>query len=362
MIDGLIELCENKIDLYLFTSYLEKKPEVKINRKIFKDLPSGNKTNKFLRFFLEIFLGIKVCFFSLLKKKPDLFVISSPSFFAAIIISIYCIIFKIEYFLEVRDAHPDVMVASSLLKENSIMYRVFNFFGVMMYSNAKKIIVSNKGIYKRLKKYTNSDIEVIYNGFPDRMLELSDNKYSKFTICFHGILATFQDVPSLVKLIGLLKNEKNIDIYVIGYGPKESYLKGLSQSNLNFMGKLSPDKTLEIVSKCHLGISIRTDDPISRDCFPVKIWEYIGASIPSIVVPYSEAGAFLDGNKFGFQFNTGEEIKIANKIKELSNDRNIYNSYVKNIKEKHAVFLRSVTGLEIAESILNVLKGMDENK
>jgi glycosyltransferase involved in cell wall biosynthesis len=351
VIDGLLEIKSYDTRLQLYTTFLGKKPDISIDHKVFRDLPSGNKTNKYLRFFLEIWLGLKICLDSLAKTKPNLFMISSPSFFAAIVISLYCRLRSIHYILEVRDAHPDGMIASGVLKENTVIYKVFTFFGKIMYSNAQKIIASNEGIANRLRAYTKSNIEVIFNGFPDKMVEVKKIKYEKFTLCFHGILALFQDVPSLVRIIQLLCDTE-INIIVIGYGPKEGLLKSLSQKNFSYLGKLDPDRTLEVISKCHLGISIRTDDPISRDSFPVKIWEYIGAKIPSIVVPKSEAGDFLEANKIGLQFNSGREKEIVNKIIELSKDHDHYKIYKDNIDRQSSFYLRSVTGRQVAQSIL----------
>ena len=354
VIDGLIKNKNNETKLRLYTTFLDKKPNISVDHRVFRDLPSGNKTNKHLRFLLEIWLGVKVCLDSLIRKKPNLFIISSPSFFAAIVISIYCKLRSINYVLEVRDAHPDGMVASGVLQETDLIYKVFIFFGKIMYSNAKKIIASNEGIAKRLTAYTKANIEVIFNGFPDKMKEIQNNKYEKFTLCFHGILALFQDIQSLVKIIKLLQ-DTDINIVVIGYGPKEELLKGIPQKNFNYLGKLDPNRTLEIINKCHLGISIRTDDPISRDCFPVKIWEYIGAKIPSIVVPKSEAGYFLENNKLGFQFSSGKEKDVVNKILELSKDYNLYKTYSNNIDHHYPLYLRSVTGNQVALSMLKIV-------
>ena len=199
-----------------------------------------------------------------------------------------------------------------------------------------------------LLNYTSLDkITLVENGFNER--PKCRNKFENFTVCFHGILGEFQDVDGLLTVGRLLKRE-GIDFIVIGYGKKEHLLE--SADEITFLGRKSPEATLEIVERCHLGISLRTNDEISRNSFPVKVWEYVGMSLPCIISPISEAGIFVENYGLGAQFEFGEYEEILKKILE-------FKSGLWKVKDSKALsnFNRSSTGRAAAEAIHNYFEG-----
>ena len=65
---------------------------------------------------------------------------------------------------------------------------------------------------------------------------MNSKKHKKFSICFHGVLGHLQDIENLLILVESL--EKEIDFYVVGYGPKEKLLKdGIKVTFLPFLIK-----------------------------------------------------------------------------------------------------------------------------
>ena len=285
------------------------------------------------RLFLEIILGFKVIknfFFK--KEKPNLIIISSPNYFTAIIIFFFSIIFNIKYVIDVRDLYPQVFVDLYLLKENSLIYKILSFLSNKIYNKSSMILCTGQGLKKEIKiKSPKSDIQVYYNGFSSKLREVNNIKHEKFTLCFHGTLGYYQDIKLLLK-IALLVKPYDINIVIIGYGIKEKLIKDSKLSNLNFLGKLSFDKTIYEISRCHMGISTRIDNHLSRLSFPVKIWEYIGLGIPSIVCPLSEAGDFIKQNKCGFVFKNSEVNLIVKNIVRCKKNKKNYEQLTKNCK------------------------------
>ena len=71
------------------------------------------------------------------------------------------------------------------------------------------------------------------------------------------------------------------------------------------------------VSRCHLGLCLRRADEVSRDAFPIKVWEYIGLKIPSLVTPECEAGDFVEKHRCGMQFSAGDTQSMLTTILTL---------------------------------------------
>ena len=309
--------------LYLLTT--EAVPdEPYANVVTFSRSKAGNKRSFVLRAVEETVLGLKIAL-HLAIKRYDRVVMSTPSYLAAVPVSYVLNLMRTPYVIELRDVYPESFAEAKVLQKDSIIYRLMVFVSSRMYSNAAGILCATNGIKKLLSPYEDlPPVNVVYNGF-DEVYNPSDiDKYEDFTVCFHGVLGHFQDVQGLVIVADKLQKQ-GIKLLVIGYGPKEAVL-GLSK-NIIFLGKKPHDETMQIIAKCHVGLSLRSNDLISINSFPVKVWEYVGMKVPCIVSPLSEAGDFVESNGFGRQVNFGDYDEIVDiimdykrSLKHSSND------------------------------------------
>lgn len=356
IIEGLAKL-SNEVSLKLYTT-VEKNNLRGIDQTVvISGLSEGNKSNYVFRLIKEILIGFKVGLRIIFKfHKPDLLIISTPSYFAFLVIGFLVKFRKIKYALEVRDIYPEVFYYSGLLKKFKIIYKILDFMTIKVYKSAAIIICSNKLIEKNINvKVPNVKTDTVFNGFPDNLMDLSENKFDKFTLCFHGVLGVFQDVNTLKNVITKLKN-LNINIIALGYGPKENLLKNIDQNNFKFLGRKTLNETIGIISKCHLGLSLRTKEYISLNCFPVKNWEYLGAAIPSINTPQNEAALFCSKHEIGQSLESGDVDMIINQINKYLNDNDFYKLQSNNCKIIRDKYTRSNTGDLAAKIFLNIIK------
>ena len=251
IIEGLGKLSD-EVNLKLYTTVEKNKLKEIDKTVVISGLSEGNKSNYLFRLIKEILIGFKVGFRIIFKyNKPDLLIISSPSYFGFLVIGFLAKFRKVTYALEIRDIYPEVFYYSGLLKKFKIVYKILYFMTINVYKSAAIIVCSNKLIEKNINvKVPNIKTETVFNGFPDKLIDLSENKFDKFTICFHGVLGVFQDVNTLKNVITKLKY-LNINVIAIGYGPKENLLRDIKQDNFKFLGRKTLNETIEIISKCH---------------------------------------------------------------------------------------------------------------
>ena len=356
IISPLNDVCKStglQVDVITTSKVVEKNNSIKFHKVI--SSKKGNKDKYLKRIIYEFLTGINSCILLTFKiKKPDLIIISCPSYISFLIISIYSRLRGIDYALEIRDIYPEVLKYSGMIKQKFV-YNFFNIITRSIYNHSKLIICSNKKIEKNIEsKINHKRIKTVFNGFPYEIIELSKEKYKKTTIVIHGVMGVFQDVITLKKVIGALNNE-DVNIIAIGYGPKENILKNISQSNFQFLGRKSLDETLKIVAKCHIGLSLRNDDYISKNSFPVKNWEYLGAAIPTINTPESEAAHFCIDNKIGYMFESGDLYSIVNTIKKIISNRNLLEIQSKNCKSIRENYSRNITGKNALELFINLI-------
>jgi len=324
----------------LTTEREAKEPDVEIIT--FRYSKTGNKRVFILRALEEFFLGLRVSL-HIFFVGYDRVVLSSPSYLAAIPISIMLTLKKIPYVIELRDIYPESFLEAGLVNKGALHYKALKMMSQHLYSKSQGILCATEGLKRLLEPYRNlPKMDVVYNGF-DAVNSGRSGKYDDFTVCFHGVLGVFQDIDGLVLIAEKLR-ELGITLLVIGYGSKEDLIR--SSPNINFLGKKSHEETMEIISKCHVGLSLRSNDQISINSFPVKVWEYIGLGIPCIVSPLSEAGEFVESNQFGRQVAFGDYDGVIKAIIDFKDSLDLEPSeYVR------AMYSRERTGLAAAEKL-----------
>ena len=289
------------------------------------------------------------------RHRPNVAIISSPAYISALVQTFLAQCRGIPYVLEMRDIYPQVYVEASLIKKDSIIYKLFRLLSRRMYKGASLVLCATKGLAREvLREEPLSNVKCVYNGFPAQLSFRKAGKRQRFTVCFHGVLGFFQDIDTLLQLAERLEPH-DIDVLVIGYGRKESPLQNSKLNNLLFLGRQSFERTIEEVERCHLGLCLRLNDNISKDAFPVKVWEYLGLGIPCIITPPCEAGDLIEKHNCGVVFNTGDVEKILTVILRGKNDPTYLAQLSENCKHLAHSHTREQTGMAAAQAIVDVI-------
>lgn len=283
--------------------------------------------------------------------RCDLAVISTPGYLAALMIAAAARKRGVPYVLELRDVYPQVYAEAGLLRRGSWLYRFFERRTRVMYTGARAVIAATRGLARTVAEDApQARVHPVYNGFPSKLLARRASKHERFTICFHGVMGFFQDIETLVEVArALLPHE--VDMVVVGYGRKETLIAAAGLPNLQFLGRQPFDATVEHVERCHLGLCLRKDEEISRDAFPVKVWECLGLGLPSIVTPACEAGEFLEAEGCGFQLPAGDVQRIVEQVLQLKNDPDELAALTGRCRQTAQRFTREQTGLEAARVV-----------
>jgi glycosyltransferase involved in cell wall biosynthesis len=318
--------------------------------------PKSHNKGFLKRTLKELKLGFDaVLALSRFKEDVDFIYISSPSYLASLVLATYYVLRKRRFVFEVRDIYPQAFAYAGVIKEKGVIYKFFSYLSNLAYKRAELNISATEGIGQIIEQNVPDSKNLIsFNGFPASFLSVNSEKFECFTLVFHGTLGLFQDVELLCDLARQLEDYNDIDLVVIGHGPKSELVERVSKSNQNirFLGSLNHKETIDVVSKCHVGLSFRLDDPLSFISFPVKNWEYIGLAIPSIITPFgSEAGRFLEKNTCGIQIKERDVKAIMNVVLKLKSDKDYYQSYVDNCLH----IRKSYTREAISDSLVKTL-------
>jgi glycosyltransferase involved in cell wall biosynthesis len=287
----------------------------------------------------------------------DLAVVSTPGYLAALVIAAAARKRGIPYVIELRDVYPQVYAEAGLLSRSSWLYRFFARRSGRMYEGARAVIAATRGLARTVSEDSPAArVHHVYNGFPAELLGRAAPKHARFTVCFHGVMGFFQDIETLAEVARRLVPH-DVDVAVIGYGRKEPLIAGSGLPNVRAFGRLSFEATMAEVERCHVGLCLRKDEAISRDAFPVKVWEYLGLGLPSIVTPLCEAGEFLERNGCGIQLPAADVDRIVGEILRLRSDEGALSAMAQRCRQTAPRFTREATGSEAAGIVAHCAEG-----
>ena len=289
-------------------------------------------------------------------RRCDLAVISSPGYLAALMIAAAARRFGVPYVLELRDVYPQVYAEAGLLRRGSLLYRFFTRRTRRLYEGARAVIAATQGLARTVSEdASGATVHHVYNGFPSDLMVRRAAPHERFTVCFHGVMGFFQDIETLVEVAQrLLAHE--VDMVVVGYGRKEGLVAGAGLPNLRFLGRQPFERTMVEIERCHIGLCLRKDDDISRDAFPVKVWEYLGLGLPSLVTPICEAGDFIEAQGCGKQLPAGDAGRIVEAILALQHDRGVLRAMSDRCRNAAAGYTREQTGLQAARIVARCIQ------
>lgn len=339
-------------DIEVHTTTLQPTPLPGVNMVVLGGSDVENSAGLVVRTLGELQMGWSAARSLLAGSRPrDLLVVSTPSYLAALVICARARARRVPYVLDLRDIYPQAYAASGLIRPDGCLYRFFDARSRAMYRGALRVITATQSLAREVRRAAPGiDAECIYNGFPSSLGWRSTTKHQRFTVCFHGVLGFFQDIETLIDVARRL-GAHDIDVVAIGYGRKEVLLRSCRVANLRFLGRLSFEQTIAEVEQCHVGLCLRSEDEVSKDAFPVKVWEYLGLGMPCVVTPPCEAGAFLEQHGCGFQAPAGQVDTIVRRILRLKHQPLELEGMSQRCRSAGANFTREALGIQAAELI-----------
>lgn len=323
-------------------------------RSIGKD-PGDNRAKLHERVLSEVRLGA-IAIGHLIRLRPSLVIVSTPGFLMAAGVCLYLRLARIPYVLDVRDLYPEVYAEAGLLKRNGLIYSILSWLSDGLYAGACRAVGATKGLSKRISRARwDEAVPTIYNGCPQALRAIRPRKRKRFTVCFHGVMGFYQDIETLTAVAEALEPH-GVDVVVVGYGRKEGLLREAHASNLSFLGKMSFERTIQEISTCHVGLCLRTDEPISRDAFPVKLFEYVGLGLPVIVTPPSEGGDFVEQTGVGVVRASGDVAGIVAEVLRLRDDREHFQACAGACELAGDAFGREAQAVQFSDIVMSAIR------
>jgi len=277
-----------------------------------------SKFSYILSFIINVSL---VGLFLLIKKRFDTIFVFAPSPPTVVIPGIFLSkIKKIPCMMWLHDVWPESLDLLGYKKSN-LIYILISKLMVKIYQNCHGIFTQSKSLKEHILKFkVNKNVfhlpvhaEATYLNLPKK------NNNRKFKIYFFGNIGLAQDIPSVLKTIEILKNDKNIEWIFVGEGKMKNWLKEkIKQKKLDKNVTLKSMVQLNKVSLYYkdadaLLISLKKDK-----CFnlilPAKVQSYLASGIPIFSMGNGETYSTTKSASCGIYCEAGNYKKFAKLI------------------------------------------------
>lgn len=288
-------------------------------------------------------------------RKFDFFILTSPPFFGMVIPAFVCFLFSRRYVFDVRDRYPQVFFSLGLLRRDSYAGRILLALERFIYRHSAMVTTVTSALAKEIANETQIVPKVVMNGF-DATVVLQGVDVRKSgapkVIFMHGLFGRLFDINSFVDIVRYCGVNAGPHQFVIaGYGPGIQEITEMKLKNLSYVGHLSHQEVLQHLAKADFGLSVHTNQPSTNAGFAVKVFEFIGAGIPSIVIPKNESGIEVEREGLGWSFDNSQSIECARLIADLIDDRIDTKPFRDNLHLKRSRYSRQVQSAIFANYI-----------
>lgn len=255
------------------------------------NLPIDNFQNKkglIKRTYRELIFSCFVLLKLLFAPQNTILVIASPPFF---LLLVYVLLPRKRgqlRVLDVRDIYPDVFVDAGLLQRSSILFRVLAAVERWAYTRSDLVLTVCDSLAEKIRQRAPStNLQLVLNGYGDSFHRDSNGEDSTtvarpFTIISHGNFGRFQNVDLLNRLV---KRTGHLPLRYrfVGFGANFDQIT--PSPNVEIENAVSHEEIPALLAEADLGLSVRSSDSVGRNAIPVKVLEYLGMGIPSLVFP-----------------------------------------------------------------------------
>jgi glycosyltransferase involved in cell wall biosynthesis len=311
---------------------------------------------------------------SLIQKKPDIVVATSPQFFAAVAGWVIAARFRKPFVFELADLWPASVVALGAMRPSFGM-RMVEKLELHLYHRAKAVIALTEAYKNDLiaRGIPPQKIVVVQNGVETSLFkpqirnqELSKryNLDGKFVLGYIGTHGMAHDLLNVIKAAEILADEDDIRFMFVGDGAeREMLVEQVKERRLGnmVMVPLQPKETMpDYWSLCDMALVHMKDIPILKTIIPAKIFEAMGMGLPVLLVsPKGEASNIIETDKAGLWINAADAAELAITILNVQNDEASRHVWANNSLEAAKLHTREIQAKRMISALEVVIKGDD---
>ena len=301
-----------------------------------------------------------------LHKRCGLVVLTSPPFFTNVLCALGCVLARMPYVLDVRDRYPQVLFDLRVLDSSRWPGRLLIRLEHWLYRHAFARLAATRGLSRNIEADCSVSVPVFRNGFDADVFEHfscppQPRRAPKFRVLIHGLFGRLFDADTFLNIAKTCAEEAPPHEFVLaGYGPNLQMVLDKALPNVSYLGHLDHAQVLVLLEEVDLGLSLHLEQ--AKDSFPVKVFEYIGAGLPCVVMPRSEAGIEVQAAGMGWAFDGGDWKACSRLLTELMQNPERLHSVAQRTHEQRLQYSRQHQATALIDAVQRWQSGPPENR
>lgn len=267
-------------------------------------------------------------------RDVDLVMGTTPPIFQAVSAWFVAAVRRKPFLLEVRDLWPEFGVSMGVLT-NPLLIALGRWLERFLYARATHILV-NSPAYKEYMiskgvpadKVTfiayGTDVDMFNPQVDGSAIRAELGLQEKFVVLYAGALGQANDIDTLLRAAGRLKDEEKIRFVLFGDGKERPRLQAeaerLGLRNVLFAGTRPKREMPQVVAAADVCLAILQDIPMFRTTYPNKVFDTMAAGRATVLVIDGITRTLIESSGGGVYVQPGDDAQLAQTILELSKD------------------------------------------
>ena len=245
-------------------------------------------------------------------EKPDVIMVSSPSFFAVISAWRLSRRYKVPFVFEVRDLWPGIFKELGTIKSDRLL-SIIEKLELFLYRKASAVVTVTKGFAKDIasRGINANKLYVITNGVDDTELENATNPRKDGSLeklqgdlqltpltkvlLYIGTHGPSQALGQIIDAARIMMNQSDVLFLFVGGGADKERLESLAKGmpNVRFLPAQDKEHVWTFYNLSYACFIPLKDTPGFKTFIPSKMFEIMAAETPTVAMLAGEAADIL---------------------------------------------------------------------
>lgn len=317
---------------------------------------SGNSASFLKRLLNEISLGFGFGWHLFRARKLyDKVIVTSPPFFALIIVFCFLWLLRFPYVVDVRDRYPLTLFSLNILSPSSFAGRVLLKLEQIIYSKSQAVFTVTQVLRDEIQADTNVAVHLVQNGFDETAINCDaalENRDGRVRVVQHGLFGKLVDEENFVRIANYCADHAAPhEFLLVGYGAKLDSIAARNLPNVKILPKQSHSSISKILRSADIGLASMVENENTLVGIPVKVFEYIGAGLPVLHSPMGITGSEILENNFGFAFYNKDWESAASWLVRMIGSPALRKDYAGNVVAARQRYSRQTQSAKFAEIV-----------
>ncbi len=268
------------------------------------------------------------------ERRPDVVIVSSPTFFSVITAWVWCAPRGVPWVFEVRDLWPAVFVELGVLKNRFVIWALERV-EMFLYRRAARVVTVTKSFKEHIARrgidaakigvVTNGvDLERFTPGPRDDAFARSEGLAGKFVVLYLGAHGISHALARILDVAEKMRGDDDVRFVFVGEGAEKDGLvaeaKRRGLANVVFHDGVPKDEVIRWYRLADVGLVPLRDVPLFTTFIPSKMFELLACGVPVVGSVAGEAAEIL-ASSGGARVVPPEDVDaIVREIRALRDD------------------------------------------